>query len=346
MKFIVITKKKIITIALALLFLLVLATSVYFLNQTKYIRIVIGEQRRYITTKKNTVKDILLENKVKISEYDKVMPSLKTEIKDGSKITIEKSKKITLTLKDVKETANTTEKTVESFLKKRLGLKTLNGYKINYSLSHKITSNMNLVVKQILIKNINKSEALSYKVEKKPDSNMLKGTYKVIVKGQNGKVIKYYENTYEDNKLTNTKYVSQKIVQKPINSLICYGTKLPYTTNRGGYGPALSNNSITMEATAYTASYEDTGKTSGSPDYGITATGTRAKVGTVAVDPRVIPLGTKLYIKSLDGSKDYGYATAEDTGGAIKGNRIDLYYNSEDSCNYFGRRNVRVYIVK
>jgi 3D (Asp-Asp-Asp) domain-containing protein len=83
----------------------------------------------------------------------------------------------------------------------------------------------------------------------------------------------------------------------------------------------------------------------GHPAYGITATGTYAKLGTVAVDPRVIPLGTKMYIVSTDGSVVYGYCTAEDTGGAIKGNKVDLFYNTTAECMQFGRRSVYVYIL-
>lgn len=90
---------------------------------------------------------------------------------------------------------------------------------------------------------------------------------------------------------------------------------------------APSGRTMTMEATAY----NDPG--------GITASGTRTRVGAVAVDPRVIPLGTRLYIEG------YGYATAEDTGGAIKGNIIDLYMNSNSEVYNWGRRPVKVTIL-
>ena len=71
----------------------------------------------------------------------------------------------------------------------------------------------------------------------------------------------------------------------------------------------------------------------------------KSKVGAVAVDPRVIPLGTKLYVESLDNTKDYGFCVAEDTGGAIKGNKIDLFFNTAGEVKNFGRRKVRVYIL-
>jgi 3D (Asp-Asp-Asp) domain-containing protein/peptidoglycan hydrolase CwlO-like protein len=89
-----------------------------------------------------------------------------------------------------------------------------------------------------------------------------------------------------------------------------------------------------MVATAY---FSGGGGLSGD---GITATGLRARKGVVAVDPRVIPLGTKLYIEG------YGEAQAADTGGWIKGNRIDLCFDSLQECMVYGRRNIYIYLVE
>jgi 3D (Asp-Asp-Asp) domain-containing protein len=93
--------------------------------------------------------------------------------------------------------------------------------------------------------------------------------------------------------------------------------------------------------TAYTAGPESTGKSPGHPAYGITSTGTRATEGrTIAVDPRVIPYGTKVYIEGV------GIRIAEDTGGAIKNNRIDVYMdNLREAINFGVKKNVRVYIL-
>ena len=86
-----------------------------------------------------------------------------------------------------------------------------------------------------------------------------------------------------------------------------------------------------MVATAYTGG-------------GLTAMGLKPVrnpdgISTIAVDPNVIPLGSKVYIPG------YGYAIASDTGGAIKGNKIDLYMNSENACLNFGRQTVKLYLV-
>ena len=105
------------------------------------------------------------------------------------------------------------------------------------------------------------------------------------------------------------------------------GTTLPYNT------------AVLFDATAYTCN---------SPNYlgnGRTFTGTQARVGAIAVDPRVIPLGTRLYITSADGEYVYGYCVAEDTGSVIKGNLVDLYFDTHDECVRFGRRDIIIYFL-
>ena len=84
---------------------------------------------------------------------------------------------------------------------------------------------------------------------------------------------------------------------------------------------------LTVKAYAYTGG-------------GYTATGTKAKYGTLAVDPKVIPYGTKVYIKELD-----KVFTAEDCGGGIKGNKIDIFMGSETDAYSWGRRTIDIYIL-
>ncbi|MDU4731071.1 3D domain-containing protein [Finegoldia magna] len=95
----------------------------------------------------------------------------------------------------------------------------------------------------------------------------------------------------------------------------------------------VSGRTITMRSTAYTSDPSENG------GYSTTAMGTAIRYGVAAVDPNVIPLGTRLYIEG------YGYARAEDTGGAIKGNKIDLVFGSKAQSNNWGRRTVRVTIL-
>lgn len=96
---------------------------------------------------------------------------------------------------------------------------------------------------------------------------------------------------------------------------------------------------LDIVATAYAPGAHDNGKWGN-----LTHIGTQVRPGEVAVDPTVIPLGSHLYIKFPDG---HGvYATAEDTGGAIKGNRIDIAMSSVDKASDFGIKSVSVYILK
>ncbi len=143
------------------------------------------------------------------------------------------------------------------------------------------------------------------------------------------------------------KVVSESIKKQPVSKVVAMGTKTTSINalSRGGSITGTpSGRSLRMRATAYTSSYEDTGKSPGSPGFGVTATGTTARrnpggYSSIAVDPRVIPLGTKLFVEG------YGYAIAEDTGGAIKGNVIDLYFDSNVEVANWGSRWVNVYIL-
>lgn len=100
----------------------------------------------------------------------------------------------------------------------------------------------------------------------------------------------------------------------------------------------------TVTATGYTAGIESTGKSQGHPEYGITYSGVKVKrdlFSTVAADLNVFPIGTILFIPG------YGYGVVADKGGAIKGNELDLYYETvADVYNKWGKKKVEVYIVQ
>lgn len=124
-----------------------------------------------------------------------------------------------------------------------------------------------------------------------------------------------------DGNIVERKLIKEQIVQQGRDKVVALGQG----TYRG------EAQEILMVATAYSAEQPGIGTR--------TAMGTRVRYGVVAVDPKVIPLGTKLYIEG------YGYAVAEDVGGAIKGNRIDVYFNTVKECYQWGRRVVKVYVL-
>ncbi|MFS0837073.1 3D domain-containing protein [Paenibacillus sp. 1P03SA] len=103
---------------------------------------------------------------------------------------------------------------------------------------------------------------------------------------------------------------------------------------------------VEVVATGYYSGIESTGKNPGHPDYGITKSGIKVRrdehsLSTIAADPKVFPIGTVLYIPG------YGYGIVADTGGAIKGKKIDLYYETKDQIyKEWGKKTVNVFVVK
>ena len=157
------------------------------------------------------------------------------------------------------------------------------------------------------------------------------GKERVSVEGVNGQTETEIKTVYVGGKVSSITEGEPVVVKKAVNKVIEKGTKKPepvvpaVKTNRGKFEILRE---LSMKATAYT----ETGNR--------TASGMKAAVGVVAVDPKVIPLGSKLYIEG------YGYAVAGDTGGAIKNNRIDLFFNTERECvNYGVKNNVKVYVL-
>lgn len=147
--------------------------------------------------------------------------------------------------------------------------------------------------------------------------------------GKPGQVVEVYEVDTIDGKSVKTLVGTEKIA--PVDEVVYIGTH-GYSAGRGNF---TRSKVLTMQASAY-----DPSAGRGAAATFKTANGMRARYGLVAVDPRVIKLGTLLYVEG------YGLALAADTGGAIKGNRIDLCMNTYAECMQFGRRNVRVHILR
>lgn len=125
-------------------------------------------------------------------------------------------------------------------------------------------------------------------------------------------------------------------------------SELKNDTNSPGI-PKKYKQVVKVKATAYCLCKKCCGKSPSDPYYGVTASGLRIVPNTgmkvIAIDPRMFKLGSKVYVESLDGSKDYGNAIAADTGGGIKGNHIDLYMDTHEEALKWGVRYVNLYIL-
>ena len=211
-------------------------------------------------------------------------------------------------------------------------------------LKEELKSEGKISIIKVDVKVIEKEVEAPFKTIKKKNKELSHKQSRILVQGVNGKNKVKCKEYYAGDKLIKEEVIHVETIVKPIDQVFEEGTKDVFTNDRGDF---TARKAIKMVATAYEAGPRSTGKRPGDKGYGITASGARAKRGTVAVDPRVIPLGTKLYIKSLTpGVPDYGFAIAQDTGGAIKGNKIDLFMDTVWECLQFGRRPVMVYILQ
>jgi 3D (Asp-Asp-Asp) domain-containing protein len=182
-------------------------------------------------------------------------------------------------------------------------------------------------VKEVLLR-----EPIPYPTLRRSSSELRSGTSKTVRTGINGEKEVKYRLTLKDDKEVKREALATKVLKKPVPEVVKVGTMKQFAS-RGGYFSG--RKVITMTATGYDASpAENGGNTSGR-----TAIGLKIGHGVVAVDPKFIPLGTRLYIEG------YGYAVAADTGGAIKGARIDLGHNSHREAQRVGRRKVIVHIL-
>ncbi len=210
---------------------------------------------------------------------------------------------------------------------------------ISVPISSPITDGMTVSITRVNYSEIEETKDIPFKKIRRANASMNAGVEKTVQKGANGKTKLVYNVKTENGNVTSKELISETVITKPIDKIVEYGTK---KVVKSGVVTTFSGeklkykNVIDVTATAYT-----TERTSDK----ITATGKVARVGLVAVDPRVIPLGTKMYIVSADGkSWSYGTAVAADTG--VKGNKVDLFYNTYNECISFGRRKAKVYILE
>ena len=154
----------------------------------------------------------------------------------------------------------------------------------------------------------------------------------VVSPGQAGEKVVTYRLTLHDGVEVAREVVGEEITVQPVEEVVCRGAGGELVIDGETYN---SSRGINMRATAYTTENKSWKRT---------ASGTTARVGAVAVDRDVIPLGTKLYIVAADGTWCYGIATAEDTG--VKGNKVDIFLNTYNECIYFGVRDAVVYVLE
>lgn len=344
---------------LVLAIVTILSLGVFLFRGNEVVLNVDGNSFEVVTNAK-TVKELAKEeNIIKEDAYIDLDPE--TEIKEGLEIEVKNPKTYTIDVEGSLTEVTSVHTEVEKILED-VGVELGEHDYTHPHRNEEIPSGTNIEYFHVNIVEEVQETAIPFEEQQRENNDLEKGKIRNVQEGKEGLKRTEIEHRYVNGTLVKNTVKNEEVVTEPVAHIDEIGTKEPQPVvaktnsdqnqkqpaqtqaeaqpSRGG-----SRNVITMNASAYDLSYESTGKNPGDRGYGITASGTKARPGVVSVDPSVIPLGTRLYIESLDGTVDYGHAVAEDTGGAIKGNRIDLFFSDRSAALSFGRRNVKVHIL-
>lgn len=315
------TRKR--TYLIAMVLTVVLAVSLFFALQKPVSIIVDGKtisSRVFFTAQ---VADVLEKEKVHVGAKDRVEPSLNMAVKRNTNIAVTRAFKIKVVADGKQYPLFTTPVSIKEAIK--LSGVSLGNKDIVKTLPvAKTVPGQEIEVIRVSESQVKEQKEIPYGIERTSDATLERGLTRTLVQGQNGLAMTTVKVTYHNGKEVKREVVKSQTVQEPRNRVIAMGTIT--SVSRGSHVINFREAKY-MGASAYTyTGYR-------------TATGKTPTVGTVAVDPSVIPLGSKLYIEG------YGYAQAGDTGGSIRGDRLDLFMEERGQCMNWGRRTVKVYIL-
>lgn len=309
-----------------------------------------------VTLSQHTVKDALLEAGVVLFDDDAVTPDLDSSVSQGDTVTVSRAKSI----KVIADGKTSTVRLAVGKVSDALSAAKINlgqDDTVSPQSGKSLEDGMNIKVSRVTYAEKTIRETVRYKTVTTENKSMAYGKEKVTQKGVNGEKEVTYRIKYVNGTESDKTVLSEKTLKEPVNKKVTVGTKTNASAVSGGYHipsqiswfnpPASIKFDKNGRPTNYTKIMSGTATAYGPQDGTATSTGKKAQPGYVAVDPRVIPYGTKMYIVSADGKYNYGYAIAADTGGAARSGRIlvDLFFPSERACYNFGRRQVNIYIL-
>ena len=301
-------------------------------KQAKQVQIVQDNEKKTIWTTAGTVAELLKEQQIVLNEQDEISPKPQEKIKSKMDIRIKLALHLTLVDGGNEQQVWSTSATVADFLTQQ-GIKLNEFDRVEPSLSE--TLQKDGVINVIRVEKVTDvvEEPIQFAVITKKDEGLEKGKQVTVTEGKQGIVSKEYEVILENGKEVSRKIIGEQKLREKLDKVVAVGTKeLDIQVSRG----AETGTEFYVNTTAYTAYCNGCS--------GRTATGfdLRANPGAkvIAVDPRVIPLGTKVYVEG------YGYAVAADTGGAIKGHKIDVFFPTKTEAFRWGVRKVKIKILQ
>jgi len=315
----------------ALVFAIVLGRVAWVKANEKHVEIEVDGSTKSLVTLKKTVAEALVDAQVTLGPADEVAPATGDRLQKQQKITVTRAVPVQVAVDGNTKDLLTTRKTVKAVLEQAgVALGQLDKIKpaIEAEISPGLTIEITRVKEDLTVQRV----SIPFTTQKRDDETLELGLTKVLQAGVNGIKELKYRVTYENNKKAKSVLVSTTVIKQPVPKIVAYGTA--GTISRGGQTLRFKK-AYEMTATAYFPGPESTGKWAD----GYTSIGMKATFGIVAVDPKVIPLRSRVYV---DG---YGYAIAGDVGSAIKGLRIDLCYDTREEALNWGRRKTKVYVL-
>lgn len=301
-----------------------------------------------ITLNQGTVADALQTAGISLGEHDQVTPDQDTQLTADMEISVERFHTLTLTVDGETQTYVVPEGTLEESLA-YIGV-TLGEYD-TISSDGEGQEDMTVTVDRVEYRDVTITEEISYNTVTQEDDTLYQGEKKVATPGQTGERTIVSREKLINGEVTETETVSDEMTKEPVDEVILVGTKEKPAQKPAG-AASVGGNGYIIDHKGQKVAYKSvlTGSCTAysAAEGSMTATGRPVAFGNVAVNPNVIPYGTRLYICSPDGSYVYGYAIAADTGGALMSGRVlaDLFYETPGECYNFGRRTMSVYILE
>lgn len=303
-------------------------------DPAKPIRLIAWGKEQTVWSAAKTVGDFIKEQKVVLNEHDRISPSRDTELDQNTEIIVDTAFLVTIKDGSGKKQVWTTSTTVVDLLRhQEIKLNELD--RVEPKADTQVTENM--VVNVIRVEKVTDvvEAPVDFAVVTRKDSSLPAGVEQIVTKGEKGLEKQTFEVILENGKEASRKLISTEKVKDSKDKVVALGTKqIKKQTARGYDGPVKKE--FYVKATAYTAYCNGCS--------GKTATGVNLRTNpdakVIAVDPDVIPLGTKVWVEG------YGHAIAADTGSAIKGNKIDLFIPDEKTVDSYGNKTVLIKILE
>lgn len=298
----------------------------------KQVQITVDNRVLALRTHARTVSDALAQAKVTLAPADQVQPALQKSLSRRTEIKVLRAVPIQLTMDGETKPVQTAAATVGEALQ-GVGVTLGDHLAVSPDPNTPVQAGMEVTIKKVALVTQVVEEAIPFETVRRADGSLELGQERLVQSGQNGLRQVTIRKTLEDGRAVKSEVLDTKVVRAPQPKIVAYGTV--GQISRGGQTIRFRK-VLTMTATGYTAGTESNPWATG-----YTYLGLKATRGVVAVDPRVIPLRSRLYIEG------YGFAVAADIGGAIKGNRIDLCFDTLKEADDYGlRRGVKVYILE